>query len=214
MEGKRSVGSESSGRRRKYDLLHSICGMERELSCIRDLSILHLFGSLSGFEKEGLQGRSDKPLKRARDIFPMHEAVPRVHHSTHKESTMDLTAMIEAIRQHPRFEDVGMVLSHSGYVRRLSRNGRQVIGFQVDVDEAKCQAVIEQGLADPGIVDIKLAFNSGKVLKIGDPVMLLVVAGDIRDNVFACLEKTLNRLEEVGAKKKQEFFNEHPEPMS
>jgi hypothetical protein len=37
--------------------------------------------------------------------------------------------------------------------------------------------------------------------------MLLVVAGDIRDNVFACLEKTLSRLEEVGAKKKQEFFD-------
>ncbi|MGX9366404.1 molybdenum cofactor biosynthesis protein MoaE [Desulfoplanes sp. PS50] len=121
--------------------------------------------------------------------------------------TTDLTKMIEEIRQHPRSEDVGMVLSHSGYVRRLSRNGRQVTGFRVDVDEAKCKAVIEQGLDDPGIVDIKLAFNGGKVLKIGDPVMLLVVAGDIRDNVFACLEKTLSRLEEVGAKKKQEFFD-------
>ncbi len=121
---------------------------------------------------------------------------------------MDLTTLIEEIKQHPRFEDVGMVLSHSGYVRRLSRNGRQVTGFRVDVDDAKCKTVIEEGLAEPGIVDIKLAFNSGKVLGIGDEVMLLVVAGDIRDNVFACLEKTLNRLEEIGAKKKQEFFEE------
>ncbi|GAU09312.1 protein MoaE [Desulfoplanes formicivorans] len=121
---------------------------------------------------------------------------------------MDLTALIEEIKQHPRFEDVGMVLSHSGYVRRLSRNGRQVTGFRVDVDDVKCKAVIEEGLAEPGIVDIKLWFNAGKVLGIGDPVMLLVVAGDNRDNVFACLQKTLNRLEEVGAKKKQEFFEE------
>jgi molybdopterin synthase catalytic subunit len=119
---------------------------------------------------------------------------------------MELTALIEEIKQHPRFDDVGMVLSHSGYVRRFSRNGRQVTGFQVDVDEAKCKAVVEEGLSQPGIVDIKLWFNAGKVLAIGDPVMLLVVAGDNRDNVFACLQKTLNRLEEVGAKKKQEFF--------
>ncbi len=121
---------------------------------------------------------------------------------------MELATLIEEIRQHPRFEDVGMVLSHSGYVRLLSRNGREVTGFRVDVDDAKCRQVVEEGLAMPGIVDIKLAFNAGKTLGIGDEVMLLVVAGDIRDNVFSCLEKTLNRLEEVGAKQKQEFFAE------
>ncbi|WP_462323560.1 molybdenum cofactor biosynthesis protein MoaE [Desulfoplanes sp.] len=124
---------------------------------------------------------------------------------------MDLTAMIEEIRQHPHSDDIGMILSHSGYVRRRSRGGQEVKGFRVDVDWAKCDQVITEGRSLPGIVDIKLAFNAGKVLSVGEPVMLLVVAGDIRDNVFSCLEKTLNRLEEVGAKTKREIFLEQTE---
>ncbi len=121
---------------------------------------------------------------------------------------MELTTLLEAIKKHPHFDNVGMILSHAGYVRQHSRDGRQVTGLRVDVDAAKCKAVIEEGLAEPGIVDIQLAFNAGKVLGVGEEVMLLVVAGDIRDHVIACLEKTLARLEEVGAKKKQEFFKE------
>jgi molybdopterin synthase catalytic subunit len=120
---------------------------------------------------------------------------------------MELASLIEEIKQHPRFDEVGMVLSQSGYVRRLSRNGKEVTGFQVDVDDEKCRQVINEELTKPGIVDIKLEFNAGKVLGIGDEVMLLVVAGDNRDNVFASLERTLNRLEEVGAKSKKEFFD-------
>ena len=59
----------------------------------------------------------------------------------------------------------------------------------------------------PGIIDILVHFNDGKDLAVGDDVMFLVVAGDIRENVLAGLTDTLNLIKQDVTQKKQFFVD-------
>jgi molybdopterin synthase catalytic subunit len=49
--------------------------------------------------------------------------------------------------------------------------------------------------------------NADRKLSVGDDVMFLVVAGDIRENVLATLEKTLNAIKTT-VTRKTEFFKD------
>ncbi|MEZ4551611.1 MAG: hypothetical protein R2860_15115 [Desulfobacterales bacterium] len=57
----------------------------------------------------------------------------------------------------------------------------------------------------PGILDIRVAINEGKVLSVGEDVMVLAVAGDIRQTVIRVLERTLNAVKTT-VTRKTEFF--------
>ena len=77
-------------------------------------------------------------------------------------------------------------------MRDTSRDGRNVTGLKVAVDHEKCNQVIAKNKKRPGIVEILIEIAEDRDLVVGDDVMLLVVAGDIRDNVIRVLEDTLN----------------------
>ena len=59
----------------------------------------------------------------------------------------------------------------------------------------------------PGIVDIQVEIAEDRDLTIGDDVMLLLVAGDIRENVIAVLTETLNLIKST-VTKKTEYFSD------
>ncbi len=105
---------------------------------------------------------------------------------------MDINSMLEAMKKHPDYDKVGMVLCHNGVVRGTSRDGRAVKGLRVAVDHQKLADIISAQKKIPGIVDIKVEIAEDRDLAIGDDVMLLLVAGDIRENVIAVLTDTLN----------------------
>ncbi len=105
---------------------------------------------------------------------------------------MDINNMMDAIKQHPDFDKAGMVLCHNGVVRSTSRDGREVRGLRVFVDHVKLDQIVSGQKQRPGIVDIRVEIAEGRDLALGDDVMLLLVAGDIRENVIAVLTETLN----------------------
>ncbi len=105
---------------------------------------------------------------------------------------MDITQLMEAVKRHPDYANVGMILCHSGVVRQTSRDGRQVTGLRVSVDSEKLQDVIAENKKRPGIIEILAEINDERNLEVGDDVMLLLVAGDIRENVIRVLTDTLN----------------------
>jgi len=100
--------------------------------------------------------------------------------------------MMQAIKSHPDFDAVGMVLCHNGVVRATARNGRKVSGLQVTADHEKLNHLLAEQKQRPGIVDIQVEIAENRDLSVGDDVMLLLVAGDIRENVIAVLSETLN----------------------
>ena len=118
---------------------------------------------------------------------------------------MNISDMMDAVRQHPDFDKVGMVLCHNGIVRGTSRDGRKVKGLRVSVDHRKLNQIVSEQKKRPGILDIRVEIAENRDLAIGEDVMLLVVAGDIRENVIAVLSDTLDLIKST-VTTKTEFF--------
>jgi len=123
-----------------------------------------------------------------------------------KGDKMDIARMMQQIRQQPGFDRVGMILAHNGVVRGTSRDGRKVSGLSVSVDHERLEEILETERRTPGIFDIRIEIVEGRRLSVGDDVMALVVAGDIRDTVIRVLERTLNAVKTT-VTSKTEFFD-------
>ena len=118
---------------------------------------------------------------------------------------MDANVLISKTKQHPSYDQVGMILCHNGVVRGTSRDGRQVTGLRVAVDQKRLAQVLAEQRDRPGIVDIQVEIAADTDLSVGDDVMLLLVAGDIRENVIEVLTDTLNAVKTT-VTVKNEFF--------
>ena len=100
-----------------------------------------------------------------------------------------------------------MGLCHHGVVRGTSRDGRKVTGFFFSVDHRKLDQIVSEQKKRPGILDIRVEIAEDRDLSIGDDVMLLLVAGDIRENVIAVLTDTLNLIKSTVTSKTEYFYN-------
>jgi molybdopterin synthase catalytic subunit len=118
---------------------------------------------------------------------------------------MSLTRLIDNIKKHPDYHQAGMILCHNGVVRSTSRDGRKVSGLTISVDNEKLAQVVALNKKIPGIIEILVEFNANRKLAVGDDVMLLVVAGDIRESVIQVLTDTLNAIKTT-VTSKTEFF--------
>ncbi len=119
---------------------------------------------------------------------------------------MNLHHLLDQIKAHPEYDKAGMVLCHNGVVRSTSRDGRSVSGLAITVDHDKLKQIITKNRKRDGIVEILVEINEGRDLAVGDDVMYLVVAGDIRENVIATLTDTLNAIKST-VTSKTEFFD-------
>lgn len=81
-----------------------------------------------------------------------------------------------------------MYLAHNGVVRGTARDGSIVTGMNLSYDARRLSEVIAQVEARPGVVAVRVWVNEGR-LAVGDDIMYVLVAGDIRDNVFAALQE-------------------------
>ncbi|MDT8378194.1 MAG: molybdenum cofactor biosynthesis protein MoaE [Desulfotignum sp.] len=125
--------------------------------------------------------------------------------SSREDTPLTLADMVANIKAHPRFSEAGMILAHNGVVRETSREGRGVTGLEIAVNHARLEQILEKERARPGILDIQVHIREKKPLKVGDDVMFLVVAGNIRENVIAALTDTLNQIK-AEATRKTQFF--------
>lgn len=119
---------------------------------------------------------------------------------------MDIAQMMQDIRKLAGFDRVGMMLAHNGVVRGTSRDGRKVSGLRVSVNHAVLEEILKKERQTPGIFDIRVEIAEGRPLSVGDDIMALVVAGDIRETVIRTLERTLNAVKET-VTAKTEFYD-------
>lgn len=106
---------------------------------------------------------------------------------------MDLSEMIKRIKAHPEYHQAGMILCHNGVVRATSRDGRPVTELNVEVDRNRLAEMIADMKKRQGIVEILAEVREGKLM-VGEDVMMVVVAGDFRENVFSVLMDTVNAI--------------------
>jgi len=90
-------------------------------------------------------------------------------------------------------ERVGMILAHVGVVRGFSREGGPVRKVKVRVDHRALEEILRQARQRPGIFAVEAQVNEGE-LGLGEVLMVLVVAGDFRENVIETLRETLNEI--------------------
>jgi molybdopterin synthase catalytic subunit len=112
--------------------------------------------------------------------------------------------MIATLRGHPEARKMGMIASHLGVVRGSSRDGRKVTAIDVTYDHDRLRSIVEEMKQLPGILDIQVEIREGR-LEVGDEILAVAVGGDIRENVFGALIKTVDRIK-AEASKKREFF--------
>lgn len=120
---------------------------------------------------------------------------------------MDINKLVKKVKQHPHYHQAGMILCHNGVVRETSRDGHKVSGLRVQVDKDKLSDIIRENKKNPGIVDIRVEIAENQDLVVGDDVMLLVVAGDIREHVLNTLSCTLEAIKTT-VTMKTEFFSD------
>ena len=119
-----------------------------------------------------------------------------------KHTTID--DMVKKIKAMPGADSVGMILCHNGIVRGTSRDGRKVTGVAVSADRKKLQDILTAQKSRPGIFEILVHVNEGE-LKIGDDLLLIAMAGDIRENVIPVLIDTLNSIKKSVTSKAEHF---------
>lgn len=124
---------------------------------------------------------------------------------TEGTASLDLNRLMVQIKRHPNFDKAGMILVHNGVVRNSSRDGRQTTGLRVGVDHTKLREIVADFKKRPGIIEILVEIAEDRDLTVGDDVMLLVVAGDIRENVIATLSAALDAIKST-VTLKTEFF--------
>ncbi|BDV01086.1 hypothetical protein TDMWS_11710 [Thermodesulfomicrobium sp. WS] len=117
---------------------------------------------------------------------------------------MDITRTIAQLKQEPGFaEHVGMILVHNGVVRAWSRkDGAAVTQVEVHPDRAKIEAIRKEIEARPGIFRVVVEAKEG-VLQVGDDLLFLIVAGDVRENVKPALAELLDRIKAEAITKRE-----------
>lgn len=118
---------------------------------------------------------------------------------------MTLDQMAQEIKSRPGYADqAGMILLHNGTVRAWSRNGKKVLAVEVTPDESKMGQICQELGSRPGIFAISAQASQG-LLKPGDDLLYLAVAGDLREHVIPVFKELLDRIKSEAVAKK-EFY--------
>ena len=106
---------------------------------------------------------------------------------------MNLMDLIGRVKKHPDYERVGMILCHNGVVRGTARDGRPVKELTVKADRARLTEIVKEMKARPGIVEVLAEVREG-TLRVGEDVMIVVVAGDLREHCFPVLQDAVDTI--------------------
>ena len=98
---------------------------------------------------------------------------------------------LKEVKQRANPEDLGMIMVHNGVVKGTSKSGRPVQSMKLSYDQKRLNSVIPIFKQRTGVVEVKVWINSGN-LKAGDNIMLLLVAGRFKTDVFPVFEELLS----------------------
>lgn len=116
----------------------------------------------------------------------------------------NLQMMVEKIKKGCDPSKVGMIACHNGVVRGTARDGRPAEWLDIQMVPDAWERVLDEMRSKPGIAAIEARLFTGR-REVGEDVMLVAVAGDIRENVFPVLELTVNRLKREGVVKREKI---------
>jgi molybdopterin synthase catalytic subunit len=115
--------------------------------------------------------------------------------------TVSMDRLIARVKAHPEISKAGMILCHNGIVRASDRSGaRKVQALKVVVDRAAIEQIRLWAESRPGIVAVAIEALEGE-FQVGDDLLYVVVAGDVRENVFAVTREVVEKIKAGGVRK-------------
>jgi molybdopterin synthase catalytic subunit len=107
--------------------------------------------------------------------------------------TPDVNEWMDEVKALPEAASIGMMLVHRGVVRGTARSGEAVSAMVLTADRDRLAALLEVAQAGEGVVAVRAWVNEG-TLAVGDDIMLVLVAGDVRERVFAALQRLVSTI--------------------
>jgi molybdopterin synthase catalytic subunit len=100
-----------------------------------------------------------------------------------------------------------MILCHNGIVRESDRSGaKRVRALKVMMDRKAIERIRSWGESQSGIVAVEIEAFEGE-FQVGDDLLFVVVAGDVRENVFAITREVVEKIKSE-AVQKTEFYDD------
>ena len=115
---------------------------------------------------------------------------------------MKLEEMVTRIKAHPRIGEAGMILCHNGIVRGTSRGGERVSEIRVKARHEVLREIIAEIKSRPGIIEVLAELHEG-TLKVGEDIMVVAIAGDMRENVFPALQDLIQQIKQQITEKEE-----------
>jgi molybdopterin synthase catalytic subunit len=118
-----------------------------------------------------------------------------------------LNDLVQKVKREVDILRVGMIACHNGIVRGTSRAGELIEYLDVEVDSEAWEKILKEIRSEPGIAAVEAYLFTGRRL-VGDDLLFIAVAGDIRENVLPALGKALNRLKMEAIKKHEKLLEQ------
>jgi molybdopterin synthase catalytic subunit len=136
-------------------------------------------------------------------VFQESTAIEAQERPEGREKPMlKLQDLVDKIKRETDPAKVGMIACHNGIVRGTTRTGEAAEYLDIDVDIEAWDRVVNKMRCEPGIAAVEAHLFTGR-RRVGEDVMLIAVAGDIRENVLPVLEKTVNGLKKEAVLKSE-----------
>jgi len=114
----------------------------------------------------------------------------------------DINSIIDEILSSYDRNKIGMIASHIGIVRGYSKNGKKVKALNIWFDKKRLEEIIEKIRSKNSIVDVKIRLNEGR-LNVGDWIMIVMIAGEVREKVFPALIEMVDMIKKEASRKEE-----------
>jgi molybdopterin synthase catalytic subunit len=111
-------------------------------------------------------------------------------------SPPSLEAWLSEIKAETGGDGVGIFLMHNGVVRATSKGDwRAVAGMEISYDRELLAEAVAAAEAMPGVAGVRVWINEGR-LAVGDDIVFVLVAGDVRTNVLPAWTELVKTMRE------------------
>ncbi|HUO42057.1 MAG TPA: molybdenum cofactor biosynthesis protein MoaE [Methylomirabilota bacterium] len=128
----------------------------------------------------------------------------------HSKGEVDLSDILESLTKHPNYRQAGAIASFIGVVREDPiRNGTGNVSHLEyeaynEIALKKLEEIRQAMIKHPGIIEVSIHHIIDK-LKVGEPSLLVAVLGKHRQEAFATLKETVERVKSEVPIWKKEF---------
>jgi len=139
----------------------------------------------------------------------------QVKSGIYEKDEISLSSILLSLRNNPKINDTGSILTFTGVVRNTSQDGRLIISLEIDAYEELANKSINKICKEikeiPGIIDVIIIHFKGK-FDINDELVHVLVASSHREEGFKALRLAVERYKkEIAVWKKEVFLDGNSE---